>query len=317
MGILYSLVQRLGGQVLQEMVFLARLQYPPLPRVPDLSNPVRFDWSQAEDREEWDSSSVLNFNIPSPAGGASGADVLGAWLMLPPAGRLEHLAASDTVLLYLHGNCSNRSMLHRIACYRFLLSLGYYVLAVDYRGFGDSSPTDLTESSVVADARAALAWLTDQLGEEARLVVWGHSLGSAIATRMVAELELEAADSPVSGLVLEGAFTNMLEMVGTYRLTSGLFSAVFDLRRLVEEADVSFETVRRLPTVRCPVLILHAEDDPVVPHQHSVELEAAAERAGKGNVERVSYPAALGLSHCFIHRALGLASLVRRFVARL
>ena len=51
-----------------------------------------------------------------------------------------------------------------------------------------------------------------------------------------------------------------------------------------------------------PVLILHAEDDLVVPQQHIVELEAAAERAGKGNVERVSYPAALGLSNCFIHR---------------
>ena len=43
----------------------------------------------------------------------------------------------------------------------------------------------------VSDARAALAWLTAKLGEQARVVVWGHSLGSAVAAHMVADFDLE------------------------------------------------------------------------------------------------------------------------------
>ena len=127
-------------------------------------------------------------------------------------------AAGDTVVLYLHGNAHNRAQPHRVGLYRQLLSLGYYVLAVDYRGYGDSSPVELGEASVVADARAALHWVTSKLGDRARVVVWGHSLGTAIASHMVADWDLETGgDSPVSGLVLESPFNNMLEEVQTFR----------------------------------------------------------------------------------------------------
>jgi hypothetical protein len=39
----------------------------------------------------------------------------------------------------------------------------------DYRGFGDSSPVALNESTVVSDARTALAWITDKLGDKAKV----------------------------------------------------------------------------------------------------------------------------------------------------
>ena len=58
--------------------------------------------------------------------------------------------------------------------YKLLLSLGYYVLAVDYRGYGDSTNISPTEQSVVSDARAGLAWLTSKLGEKVKVVVWGQ-----------------------------------------------------------------------------------------------------------------------------------------------
>ena len=95
--------------------------------------------------------------------------------MLPAhsSGRVEQLASTDTVVLYLHGNGSNRSHTHRsvhtqgsllgspqsiihvrVGMYKLLLSLGYYVLAVDYRGYGDS--TNITPSEETTVSRCKL-----------------------------------------------------------------------------------------------------------------------------------------------------------------
>ena len=92
--------------------------------------------------------------------------------MLPAhsSGRVEQLASTDTVVLYLHGNGSNRSHTHRsvhkvrntmivsprsvilvrVGMYKLLLSLGYYVLAVDYRGYGDSTNITPSEETTVS-----------------------------------------------------------------------------------------------------------------------------------------------------------------------
>ena len=78
-------------------------------------------------------------------------------------------------------------IIFRVGLYKKLLGLGYYVLAVDYRGYGDSTVISPTEASCVRDARAALAWLTAKLGDRVKVVVWGHSLGTAIASHMVRE----------------------------------------------------------------------------------------------------------------------------------
>ena len=66
---------------------------------------------------------------------------------------------------------------------RMLVSLGVHVLAVDYRSYGDSSRVALTEASVVEDGRAALAWVEARVAPQAQVILWGHSLGTAIATR--------------------------------------------------------------------------------------------------------------------------------------
>ena len=72
----------------------------------------------------------------------------------------------ETVILYCHGNGSNRSQQHRVELYKVLLSLGFYVLAFDYRGYGDSTNIKPSETSVVSDARAALQWVTAKLGDK-------------------------------------------------------------------------------------------------------------------------------------------------------
>ena len=309
------------GKLLRNLVFLPWVQYPPLPRVPDLSDPSSFKWKQVNSEEdEFDASLVSHLFISSPNGTKDSTSRVGAWFMLPTSssGKVEPLKASDTVILYLHGNASNRSQPHRISLYRVFLSLGYYVLAIDYRGFGDSSTVLLTEDTAVADARAALGWITAKLGEACRVVVWGHSLGTAISTHMVAEADMETGgSSSVRGLVLESPFNNMREMVSTYKVTSGLISRVLDIDQLILDTGVEFATDRWLPAVRCPVLILHAEDDNIVPHRLGVALEESAREGGKQEVRLVSYPSSVGLGHCDIYKAPGLPEELQAFMERL
>ena len=67
----------------------------------------------------------------------------------------------------------------------------------------------------------------------------------------------------------------------------------------------------------CPVLILHAEDDNIVPHRLGVALEEAARKGGKQETRLVSYPTSMGLGHCDIYKAPGLPEELQAFMERL
>jgi len=311
--------QHLSSSVLKQLVFLPWLQFPPLPRVPDLSDPSKYGLSDEGGQEEPCFASHLF--ISSPIGTKESNSRIGAWLLLPKtsSGKVELLSPSDTVVLYLHGNSSNRSQPHRVSLYRIFLRLGYHVLALDYRGFGDSSPVSLsglTEDSVVADARAGLEWVTSKLGDKAQVILWGHSLGSAIATKMVADFDLETGgNSSVAGLVLEAPFNNMLAEVLTYRAARALQAYVgLNVESVLAEANIRFESDKWLPAVRCPTLLLHAEDDGVVPYSLGQELYNSAREAGKTNLRMVTYPSSLGLGHCDIYTAQSLPEEIAEFV---
>lgn len=57
-----------------------------------------------------------------------------------------------------------------------------HVIAIDYRGFGNSSPAIPTEKALRIDAHSAFEWVVAQGVDQARIVLVGHSLGSGIAT---------------------------------------------------------------------------------------------------------------------------------------
>ena len=94
--------------------------------------------------------------------------------------------------------------------YKVLLADGYRVLTIDYRGFGDSGATLEAEKSMVEDARSAVSWLRDsgRMGESDRLIVWGHSMGAAVASLAVA-----SSAAHVNHLVLEAPFNNLADEV--------------------------------------------------------------------------------------------------------
>lgn len=287
------------GSLLQQLIFLPWLS-PPAGwpgRGPDLSDPAS--------RPALKACTASHLYISSPPGTAESQSRVGAWLLLPTqsSGRVERLGEEDTVVLYLHGNSSNRAQPHRTHLYHALLQLGYHVLAVDYRGFGDSSPVWLCESSVVADARAALDWVSAKLGDRCRVLVWGHSLGTAIASHMVADFDMETGgNSSVAGLVLESPFNNMAEEVRQFRASKAL-QLLVDLDTVLTQSDLRFETDKWLPAVKCPVLVLHAEDDGVVPHSLAARLVTDTTQAGKESIKLVSLPASEQCGHTDIYKS--------------
>lgn len=180
---------------------------------------------------------------------------LSAWV-IPPVPTTEE---SPLWVLFLHGNAANISVPLRQAWIRPMRALGVGLVLVDYRGYGASDDGPLTEEGLYRDARATFDWLTTTRGiDPSHVVIFGHSLGSGVATHL-------AARAGAAGLVLEGAFTSIPD-VGAGRYPW------LPIRWLARER---FASLDRADSIAMPKLLLHAEDDGAIPFAMGQQLFAA------------------------------------------
>lgn len=105
------------------------------------------------------------------------------------------LGNGASVIVYAHGNTGSRAVHHRVQLYRQLSSYGYHVVAFDYRGFGDSigSPS---EEGLLEDLELVWNWLLPQVGH-AQVFVYGHSLGTAPASKLAVQLSHSSELMPI------------------------------------------------------------------------------------------------------------------------
>ena len=205
------------------------------------------------------------------SGGLAAAEGMqDVWLPLDasvaPAGEQLHglwLASPQTaapVMLYLHGARYNvTGSAPRI---RRMQELGFSVLAIDYRGFGKSSPGLPSEATAYQDARAAWDWLAKKYPDSPRYI-FGHSLGGPIAIHLAAEVNDE------SGTVVEGTFTSIADVVSTLPWGWLPVSALLTQR---------FEAVSKVAKTGSPLLVVHGADDQTIAPKLGRKLfEAAAE----------------------------------------
>lgn len=158
-------------------------------------------------------------------------------------------------LLYLHGNAGN--LAERSDLLQYFAELGANVLALDYRGYGQSEGVP-SEAGLYADVRAAYAWLRE-LTPAPRIVVLGESLGGGPACEL-------AVSEPVGGLILLATFTSVPDMAAH-------FYPWLPTRWLVR---TRFDNLSKVARVRAPKLFVHSRMDEVVPFEMGQRLFAAA-----------------------------------------
>lgn len=161
-------------------------------------------------------------------------------------------------VIFLHGNSANVSTPENVSRYRQLLDLGVNVVAPEYPGFGDVAG-EASELGTVVAARDAWGWLRETGVTQARIAIYGWSLGSGVATTLAAAVDERA-------VVLEGAFT------GVDDRASELYPWM-PVRLMIRNAFASRERIARIGS---PLLLLHARDDEVIPFPHAERLLASA-----------------------------------------
>lgn len=166
-------------------------------------------------------------------------------------------ARGQAVVLILHGNAGNIS--HRMDSIAMFHRLGYGVLIFDYRGYGRSSGKP-SEEGLYRDAQAAWDHLTRQRGiAPAHIVLFGESLGGAVAAWL-------AAREKPGALVLSSVLTSAPE------LGADLYPWL-PAKWLVR---MHYDTLSTLAQVSCPVLIAHSPHDEIIPFRHGQKLFDAA-----------------------------------------
>jgi len=190
----------------------------------------------------------------------------------------------DPVILFLHGNALTRATSLRIPVYQgFSSRLGANVLAIDYRGFADSTGQP-SEAGLLSDARSAFDWLVAHGKRAEDILIVGHSLGTGVSGLLGAELSSEGINC--RGIVLLSSFTSIREVLHTYNMFGfiPLMKPLFVIPGaigLVQRALVhQFDTLRAVPNITATsVLIAHAENDWEIPDSHSdVLFQAFLER---------------------------------------
>lgn len=155
-------------------------------------------------------------------------------------------SGTQKTLLFFHGNAGNIS--HRRSSIEIFHRLGLNVFIIGYRGYGNSEGQP-DEQGLYKDARAAWDYLIQQRDINANnIIVFGRSLGGAVAAQLAAEVQPGA-------LILESTFSSARDMA----------NAIFPVLSRLIFLRYDFNTVAGISQVTSPVLILHSPDDEIVP----------------------------------------------------
>ncbi|XP_018561624.1 monoacylglycerol lipase ABHD12 isoform X1 [Anoplophora glabripennis] len=271
------------------------------PKDPDYNNPQKYGME-----------SVVNFHITTQDLDNTTLVSIGSW-MIVHEDEMDTFSSStqssDTaseivtntkkpVIIYMHGVACNR--VKPLATYKVLRKF-FLVIAPDHRGYGDSGlDADLSEDGIVSDTVQLYKWVRYKTSN--MIYFWGHSLGSALATHAVKILKEQDGIIP-TGLVLESPFTTMRdEMINhplgkIYKWLAYFNQTILDPP---ERNGMLFLSTTNILYVDCPIMIMHAEDDNVIPYFLGKTLAEIAKSQRdlqtQGNVTYHQFPS-VGYQH--------------------
>src|SRR5947209_3267535 len=167
--------------------------------------------------------------------------------------------AAATVI-YFHGNGGNLSYCDWIG--DALAARGFDVLLFDYRGYGRSEGEPTDERGVYADADAAYDFVVRERGVTPdRVALYGQSLGTTAAVDV-------AGGKTCGALVVESGLSSAGDMAGAIMPWLPRFVRGWTKNK--------FDSVAKLPRVRCPVLVVHGARDEIIPVEQGRKLFDAA-----------------------------------------
>jgi pimeloyl-ACP methyl ester carboxylesterase len=175
---------------------------------------------------------------------------------------LPNANKSAPTLLYFHGTF--RTVFQNMHKIEALREAGFAVLAVEYRGWGMSTPITPSEQTILQDADAAWAELQRREPRSKLRVIYGHSMGSGVAVDLASRLP---SKGDIGALILESAFTSFTDVASE----AGLFTQF--LSYLNNERFASIEKITR---VQAPVLMIHGSADTTIPMRLGEKLFATA-----------------------------------------
>jgi len=165
------------------------------------------------------------------------------------------------VMLYFHHNAINIGA--NVSQALQFHKLGYSIFLFDYRGFGQSEGAFSTESHLYEDAQAAWNYLTQERKlSPNRIVIYGHSVGGAIA------IDLAAKHPEAAALIVQSSFTSMRDMTKRF--------GVYWFLPIELVLRQRFESLEKMKSIKMPVLIMTGTEDIQIPVEMGERLYAAA-----------------------------------------
>ena len=173
-------------------------------------------------------------------------------------GWLVPYTGATTTLLWFHGNAGNIS--HRLENMKRLHdNVRANLFIIDYRGYGRSEGA-VSEEGTYRDAQAALRYLRAREDIDPKgIVLFGQSLGAAVAAELAGREDCLA-------LILEAPLASIREMA----------RAAFPFLPIGPLLRTRYEVVEKIKRVKTPLLVLHGDQDEVVPFEQGKKVFAAA-----------------------------------------
>jgi fermentation-respiration switch protein FrsA (DUF1100 family) len=170
--------------------------------------------------------------------------------------------SSGHTILWLHGNAGNvADRVHVMAAMSGELGAAHFLF--DYRGYGRSEGRP-TEKGIYRDAAAAWRYLVEEQGADpSTIILYGHSLGSAVATELALDSGRDAG-----AVVLESPFTSAAQMARL--IYHGLPIHIL--------LSIKLDNINRVAGLEQPLLVIHGDQDTVIPFEMGRQVfEAATE----------------------------------------
>ena len=155
-------------------------------------------------------------------------------------------------ILYMHGNTGPAGdAAHKLIP---IVEAGYGVLLLEYRGYGPN-PGKPSEKGMIADAEAAMHYIHLQQGKEARVFYYGMSIGTGVSNGL-------AEKRPPAGMIQECGFTTMID-------AARIHYPMFPVKYILKD---TFDSLRRIASLKSPLLVLHGEKDGTVPVEQGKKI---------------------------------------------